>query len=362
MEGISHPLFRQMMVEHGGLHLVCTEFVRITNQPPHPGQLATNVRKADGVPLSVQVMGNSAAHMADAAAIVSDAGADVVDINLGCPMPRVVRKGVGAAMLKDPALLTQVLEQMRRRTPGLLSAKIRAGFDDTRGVVATAKLIEACGVDFITVHPRRRCDFYRGTADWRIIRELVRELRIPVVGNGDVWYAKDALRMQEETGCAAVMIGRPALRNPWLFRQIDELRRGETPFAPSGQQLFDHLHSVIERYTEAFPKRKYGPIGPLKELLGFVGRAIPARPATGSAAQGTSQFRRDVLRLDNVSAILECCERDLRPLPAEALDLDASGSLGLEQSGSAIDGHAPDPPSPRLARAVGATDRTWSAA
>ncbi len=325
MEGVSHPEFRRLMCERGELHLVCTEFVRITHHTPNEKQLARHVQKVAGVALSVQVMGNDEQQMAEAAAIMSDAGADVIDINLGCPMPRVVRKGVGAAMLKDRALLARVLEGMRRTTPGLLSAKIRAGFDDAADVVATAKLIEDCGVDFIAVHPRRRCDFYRGVADWRIIARLKQALSIPVIGNGDVWYAADALRMQAETGCDAVMIGRPSLRNPWLFRQIADLRAGREPFAPDGAALVEHLHDTHQRYITGF--RKNGRVlGPIKELLNYIGRAV------GDGGE----FRKAVLRLQDTAEVLAYCEQHLASLPKERLDMDAFGSLGLERSGSAV--------------------------
>ncbi len=334
MEGVSHAEFRGMMAERGGLHLVCTEFVRITQQRPNEKQLAKEVDKRGGVPLSVQVMGNESHHMAEAAEIVTAAGADVVDINLGCPMPRVVRKGVGSAMLKDPALLSSVLSQMRKRTPGLLSAKIRAGFDDAERVVETAKLIEGTGVDFLTVHPRRRCDFYRGVADWRIIAELVEQLSIPVVGNGDVWYAADALRMQRETGCHAVMIGRPAMRNPWIFQQVEDLRRGRDPFSPDGAALCSHLRQVAARYEVAFPRRKHGSLGPLKELISYVGRAVDA----------DRTFLRSVLRLQQVEEILDHCEQYLGSKTCFELDLDAHGSLGYERSGSATRGAASGPP------------------
>src|SRR5690606_31925677 len=111
--------------------------------------------------------------------------------NLGCPAPRAVRKGVGSAMLKDIALLSRVLEVMRKSTSLPLSAKIRAGYDDASRVLDIARAVQDAGVDFLTVHPRRRVDFYQGVADWRIIGRLVRELSIPVIGNGDVWYASD---------------------------------------------------------------------------------------------------------------------------------------------------------------------------
>lgn len=326
MEGITHPEFRHVMSRIGGLGLVCTEFVRITQSPMGKRQVARTVVKTPGTPLSVQVMGNDADRMAEAAEMVEGAGADVVDINLGCPMPRIVRKGVGAAMLKDLKLLERVLLQMRRHTKGLLSAKIRAGFDDSSQVLETGRLIQDCGVDYLAVHPRRRCDFYKGVADWRIIGLLKSHLDIPVVGNGDVWYAADALRMRRETGCDAVMIGRPALRNPWIFAQVEALTNGTPPPHPNGAELFDYLQTLIRRYEEIFEGRKTGLVGPAKEMLTWHARAIP---------NGRSLIS-PLLRLESVDAILEGAEALLAPIPREGLDMDAFGSLKLEQCGTAL--------------------------
>ena len=322
MEGVSHPTFRRLIAERGGVGVVCTEFVRVSRAPLSPVALRREVVKVPGVPLSVQVMGNDAEKMADAAHHVADAGADVVDINLGCPMPRVVKKGVGAAMLKDPALLARVLGAMRERTPGLLSAKIRAGFDDAENVVRIAKTVEAAGVDFLVVHPRTRRDLYEGVADWRIVRVLKEALAIPVVGNGDVWYAADALRMERETGCDAVMIGRPAMRNPWIFEQVAALRAGEAPFDPSGADLAEWLHRVRAVYEEEIGGNVPGK---LKELLRWMGRAVD----DGGA------FRQAALRAPDADAILGEVDARLRPLGPEALDLDAHGRHRFERSGAA---------------------------
>lgn len=322
MEGVTHATFRALMAARGGLGAVCTEFVRVSRAPLSVAALRREVVKAEGVPLSVQVMGNDGEKMAEAAAVVARAGADVVDVNLGCPMPRIVKKGVGAAMLKNPTLLYDVLSRMRDATPGLLSAKIRAGFDDADNVVSIARIVEKAGVDFIAVHPRRRADFYEGVADWRIITVLVDALRIPVVGNGDVWYASDILRMQRETGCAAVMVGRPALRNPWIFRQAAALRRGAPPEHPSGDDLLAFLEDVAERYAAAFGKT----VGKMKELVRYVGRAVDDDRAFVTAA----------CRLGSTEEILTLAERTLAGLPASRLDLDAHGTLALETSGSAL--------------------------
>jgi nifR3 family TIM-barrel protein len=326
MEGVTHPTFRAVMAERGGVGLLCTEFVRVSRAPLSVAQLRREVVKAPGVPLSVQVMGNDADKMAEAAAVVAEAGADVVDVNMGCPMPRVVRKGVGAAMLKDRALTHRVLSSMRRATPGLLSAKIRAGFDDAASVVAIAKTVEEAGVDFIAVHPRRRCDFYDGVADWRIIAVLKAELHIPVIGNGDVWYAADALRMERETGCDAVMIGRPALRNPWIFQQLAALRAGAAPPRPSGEDLFVYLDGLRRRYEAELPVGAHGLTGRLKELCRYCLRALP----------DAGELARRVLRAPDADAMMRLLEPALVAVPAEGIDLGADGHLGLERSGTAL--------------------------
>lgn len=331
MEGVSHPVFRALLAERGGLGIVCTEFVRITDHAVTRKALQREVVRAPGTPLSVQVMGNHVEHMADAAGLMADLGADVVDINLGCPAPRVVRKGVGSAMLKDLALLERVVGAMRAQVPGMLSAKIRAGFDDKARVLDIGRAIEAAGADYLVVHPRRRADFYEGVADWRIIAALREALAIPVVGNGDCWYAVDAARMMRETGCDAVMIGRPALRNPWIFEQIDALARGEAPVRPAGRDVVAYFDTVVRRYRAAFGTHRGRPsdravVGKLKEWMTWIGRIVPDRRA----------FRAEVLRAPDVEGVLEGLARQLGHLPAERLDLQADGHLGLETSGSAL--------------------------
>lgn len=324
MEGITHPAFRDVIAAAGGVGLLCTEFVRITSGPLNAELVRREVVPSSGVPLSVQVMGNSPERMAEAAQIVARCQADVVDVNLGCPMPKIVRKGVGAALLKDPQLLYDVLCRMRDKTPGLLSAKIRAGFDEAADVVTIAQTVQAAGVDFIAVHPRRRADMYRGTADWRIIAVLKRELRIPVVGNGDVWYADDALRMQEETGCDAVMIGRPAVRNPWIFQQVEALRAGRPVFVPTGAELVEYLAEVAEVYARRFGHlKKQGPMGKLKELAKFLARAL----------DDDGRFVREALRCEGPEQLLDAARRHLEPLTARQIDLGPAGPLRLERSG-----------------------------
>lgn len=321
MEGVTHPVLREMMAERGDIGIVCTEFVRVTANPLGRKILEKHVVRPSRGALSVQVMGNDLAQMAEATALVTDAGADIVDINLGCPAPRAVRKGVGSAMLKDLKLLGRVLEAMRARTHLPLSAKIRAGYDDASGVLDVARVVQESGADFIAVHPRRRVDFYQGVADWRIIGRLASELSIPVVGNGDIWYAADALRLEEETGCAAVMLGRPVLRNPWIFNQIAALRAGEEPVHPDGPAVVAHLKDLSARLQEGFPGR--GGLGMLKEQVRYIARSLPDSNAYG----------REALRSTTVEALLGYTEQVFSAKNAFELDLQAEAGT-IERSGS----------------------------
>jgi tRNA-dihydrouridine synthase len=271
------------------------------------------------VPLAVQVMGNDAELLAEAGAVVARAGADAVDLNLGCPAHNAVRKGVGAALLQDPDKLARLLRAMRGSVPGLLSAKLRAGYDTSDVAVRNARLVEAAGFDYLAVHPRRGVDHYAGVADWRIIALLRRELSIPVIGNGDAWYASSALRMIEETGCDAVMLGRPALRNPWIFRQLSELVAGREPFRPSGVDIVQHLKRLAHGLSARLRDPSHSPLGALKEQLGYLGRAIP----------NSLPLQRSLLRKPTLELFLEAVEEALSPLPPEALDLGAHESTHI---------------------------------
>ena len=311
MEGVTNAAVREVLASYGPVGLVCTEFVRISGEKISRQYLERQVEKLPSVPLSVQVMGNDPELMAEAGAVVAHAGADVVDLNLGCPTNTAVRKGVGSALLTQPALLKALLTTMRGSVPGRLSAKLRAGFDNTDDALTNARLVEDSGLDFIAIHPRRRVDHYRGSADWRIIERIRRELSIPVVGNGDIWYAQSALRMFEETNCDAVMLGRPALRNPWIFRQISELLAGREPFRPAGIDVAQHLQRLASGLIARWKHANTTPVGPLKEQLNYLFRAVP----------DDLLGKRALLQQPTLPLLLEAATEAFERLPAEALDL-----------------------------------------
>lgn len=326
MEGVTHPHFRHFIGGLGGVGMLCTEFFRIHEHAPVQ-RVAETVVKTPGVPLSVQVMGRDLRRMALAAQLVSEAGADAIDINMGCPTRNAVKGGVGAAMLQDPDLLQAVVAAMREKTQGFLSAKIRAGFDHSRDVLKNARIVQDSGADYIAVHPRRRVDHYKGVADWRIVQLLKKELDIPVIGNGDIWYAKDALKLMEESGCDAVMIGRPALRNPWIFSQIQSLLKGQAPYQPSGEDCLSYLEYVASEKRKPGRKKREGQegkavMGRLKEHLGYLCRAVPDEGA----------LRRKALRAQSVDEIFDHLRQGLLHLGPKDLDLLHDGHLGLERS------------------------------
>ncbi len=323
LEGVGHAVLRELVAAQGGIGMVCMEFFRVGRAPVHGPSLLGRIVRTAGLPLSVQLLGNHGDRLVEAAAMVATSGAEVVDINVGCPVRRVVSKGAGAALLRDPDGLSALLIRVRRGVEGLLSAKIRTGFADSSGVDAIGDAVASANLDFVTVHARSRAQQYTGVADWRLIRHLKQRLSIPVVGNGDCWYAADVLRMERETGCDAVMVGRPALRNPWIFSQAAALREGRAPMAPDGSHVMGYLERAAAAYGEVTPKRPRLVTGRLKELVRYLGRAVPDDGA----------FIHEALRTPDTSEFLRVVARRVEPLGAEELDLTAEGHLGLERSG-----------------------------
>ncbi len=189
------------------------------------------------VPLSVQLFGREPEILAEAAARVADIlGEDLltIDLNMGCPVPKIVRGGEGSALMLEPERAGRIVEAVTKAVRVPVSVKIRKGFDEERGNAAEfAKVLEDSGASLIAVHGRTRSQMYSGKADLGAIAEVKRSVRIPVIGNGDITGAESALRMLDETGCDGVMVGRGALGNPWVFRQIRAALDGKAAALPT---------------------------------------------------------------------------------------------------------------------------------
>lgn len=207
-------------------------------------------------PTAIQLFGSVPAELAEAARMVEASGADMIDFNMGCPVPKIVNNGEGSALMKNPQLAHDILAAMVKAVKIPVTVKFRAGWDDAnRNAVEIARAVEAAGVSAVAVHGRTRQQFYEGKADWSIIADVKRAVKVPVFGNGDIFTVADGLRMLEQTGCDGLMIGRGADGNPWLFTALAAALRGEPlPQPPSLKerlaQAAEHLEMLIAYKNE----------------------------------------------------------------------------------------------------------------
>jgi nifR3 family TIM-barrel protein len=239
LAGITNLPLR-LMAKRAGCGLVCSEMISSHGLVYKSGKTEQLLESAPAEkPLSVQIFGAKPEIMADAARIVQDSGADILDINFGCSVKKILKSNSGSALMKEPQLARRILDAVRQAIDIPLTIKIRSGWDPSgQEALEIAGIAEDCGVDAIAIHPRTATQGFRGRADWSIIAALKKALAIPVIGNGDVSESVDALRMMAETGCDGVMVGRAAIGNPMIFSQILTAARGcPTTISTDGQRI-----------------------------------------------------------------------------------------------------------------------------
>lgn len=231
MEGVTDLTFRRLVRQIGGCGLTVTEFIpaaQLVNGVPKFHRMAEFDR--DESPIAIQVYGRDPEVLAAAAKIAQDKGAHIVDLNMGCPSKRVCRNSGGSGLMREPALVQKIVRAMRAAVDVPFTVKMRAGWDrESLNAPELAYMCQEEGVEAVTVHWRTRQELYGGVRDLGPVREVVERVRIPVMANGDVVDVDSALQTLEETGAAGLMIGRGAIRNPWLFHQVDCALRGVTP-------------------------------------------------------------------------------------------------------------------------------------
>ncbi len=295
MAGVTDISFRRLLKARGGIGLTVSEFISVEgltrNNPKSKRQMRFYENER---PFAVQIFGGQPERMRMAAELAEEVGADILDVNCGCPAPKVVKHGGGSGLLKDHPRLETILSEIKKAITIPMTVKIRAGYyDHAINAVETAKLAADCGAEHIALHGRTKEQGYRGLANWDLVKQIKEVVSVPVSGSGDVNTIEQAFDRFRETGCDGVLIGRGAMANPWIFRQIEDAMLGREQFQPTLEDKRALLLEYFDMLREDMPQ--LAAIGRMKQLAGQFTRGL----------QGGALFRTALYHSHSVPEILD---------------------------------------------------------
>lgn len=295
MAGVTDYSFRRVAKHCGGIGLTVSEFISVEGLTRNNPKAKRQMRFwEEERPFAVQIFGGQFERMALAAEMAQEVGADILDINCGCPAPKVVKNGGGSGLLRDLPRLETILKEVKKAITIPLTLKLRAGYtDSTINCIEVAKMAEQCGVEHIQLHGRTKEQGYKGLANWDLVREMKKTVSIPVSGSGDVITIEDALKKWRETGCDGILIGRGAMQNPWIFRQIEDVLANREPFEPTLQDKQTVLLEYFDLLREDMPELPA--IGKMKQLAGQFTKGLI----------GGAQFRQTLYHSHSVQEVLD---------------------------------------------------------
>lgn len=306
LAGITSLPFR-ILAKEAGCALVCTEMISangLVRESKKTKQMLESLPQEK--PLSVQIFGSDPDVMAEAAQIVESCGADLVDINFGCAVKKVVKTGAGVALMQRLDIAEALIKAVREAVNIPLTIKIRTGWDRSgEQALMLSKIAQECGVDAIAVHPRTASQGFSGKADWSIITAIKSAVTIPVIGNGDIITAQDAIKMQRITGCDAIMIGRAAIGNPWIFSQIMAFAKGDDVLPIDITHRFETMIRYCKMSIQCFGEKAACRM--MRGRLGWFAKGL----------RFSSKFRESIKRISSENETIELIKAYMELLQQE---------------------------------------------
>lgn len=301
MQDVTDLPFMGVIDRYGSPDYFFTEFFRVhAHSRLEPHILASITENQTGRPVFAQMIGDCPEHLGAAARELEKYPVAGIDLNMGCPAPKIYKKNVGGGLLRDVAKVDFLLGKLREAVSGLFTVKMRIGFEDTENFDAILDLIDKHDVDLLSVHGRTVKEGYRSEVHYDFIARAVERVKCPVQANGNITSATKAVSVSRETGCFGLMVGRTAIRNPWIFRQIREKFSGVAPFQPTLADVRDYItHLYAATRTEQIPERAQ--VSKMKKYLNFIGQGVDPK----------GRFLHDMRRAQTEAELFTVCDRHL---------------------------------------------------